>query len=765
MNSKIQNLDDFLALLNGVRRSRDGQYTSLCPGHADTNPSLSITQKDDRILINCFAGCSLDDILTPLSLKPSDLTLRRNGSETKLGQYTPAKNTEIVKHPHEKPRESKLNPYHGTVPPAVEHCGTPETPSALTLDILATAKHLPVSFLQGLGISDAKYQNKPSVQIPYYDAEDNEAAIRYRLHLHGKQRFKWRKGNRVLPYGLDQLDLIKSLGWCLLVEGESDCWTLWYYGLPALGIPGKGTWQPGWAKYLRDIEVFLWEEPDASELPGKVAQDIPDLKVITAHDVKDVSEAHSQEYDIPAYIAKRKAEARPYSQIQKDSQDTEAASLKTEVMPILQSQTDIMDRIGDAYRSLGYGGDLKTPLITYLSATSRLLELRPGAMLAHLLLLAISGAGKSFSWTLTRFLLPENAYVEIHAGSPRVLIYGDFDLKHKVLIYSEADSMPSGEDNPAASALRNLLQDGNLHYEVTVKDNEKGGFKVLSVNKEGPTVLITTSTRHLPDQLRTRIFTHEPPSDPQQVKDALTIQGRIEDGTFTTTRDDGLVAYQLYLQVLAPWHVRVPFASSLAYSIAEKNASPRLQRDFQRILALVKSVAILRHPHRKRDTDGALLAKIEDYGIVYDLLGDTYSATVTGASAKVRELVRCVAELAQDSASVSQSQLTEEMHSNRATISRLVAVARKNKWLVNRESRKGYPADLQIGEALPERTELPYPESLEVFRSVSGCFNPNETLYSTQNEAENAVSEGSVSQLRHLDEPVSPTSSNWQVDL
>ncbi len=61
MSTKIRSLNDFLALLKGVKRVRDGQYSTLCPGHHDTKPSLSVKEADDKILLQCFAGCELND--------------------------------------------------------------------------------------------------------------------------------------------------------------------------------------------------------------------------------------------------------------------------------------------------------------------------------------------------------------------------------------------------------------------------------------------------------------------------------------------------------------------------------------------------------------------------------------------------------------------------------------------------------------------------------------------------------------------------------
>ncbi|MFC1929718.1 hypothetical protein ACFLW6_02470 [Chloroflexota bacterium] len=81
MSARISSLDDFLALLKGVKTGKDGEYKALCPGHNDRRPSLSITEADGKILVKCFAGCGLADILRPLHLEPKDLFL--NGRSPK----------------------------------------------------------------------------------------------------------------------------------------------------------------------------------------------------------------------------------------------------------------------------------------------------------------------------------------------------------------------------------------------------------------------------------------------------------------------------------------------------------------------------------------------------------------------------------------------------------------------------------------------------------------------------------------------------------
>lgn len=50
-------LDEIAHALGG-KRSSDGNWMCRCPAHDDKTPSLSLTEKDGKILWKCFAGCS-----------------------------------------------------------------------------------------------------------------------------------------------------------------------------------------------------------------------------------------------------------------------------------------------------------------------------------------------------------------------------------------------------------------------------------------------------------------------------------------------------------------------------------------------------------------------------------------------------------------------------------------------------------------------------------------------------------------------------------
>ncbi|HEX3658219.1 MAG TPA: hypothetical protein VHV55_20695 [Pirellulales bacterium] len=65
-----------LAKLEDVREPivSGESYRARCPAHADTNPSLSITQGEDgRVLMHCHAGCKNEEILKELDMEESEL--------------------------------------------------------------------------------------------------------------------------------------------------------------------------------------------------------------------------------------------------------------------------------------------------------------------------------------------------------------------------------------------------------------------------------------------------------------------------------------------------------------------------------------------------------------------------------------------------------------------------------------------------------------------------------------------------------------------
>jgi hypothetical protein len=54
-----------------------------CPAHEDSDPSLSIREAENKLLVHCFAGCSVEAICGAMGLKVADLFSEASATESK----------------------------------------------------------------------------------------------------------------------------------------------------------------------------------------------------------------------------------------------------------------------------------------------------------------------------------------------------------------------------------------------------------------------------------------------------------------------------------------------------------------------------------------------------------------------------------------------------------------------------------------------------------------------------------------------------------
>ena len=67
-------IDNLLSRLEKVKQANSDQYVACCPAHKDKSPSLSIkVLPDGKILLHCFAECSIDEVLSSIGLALEDL--------------------------------------------------------------------------------------------------------------------------------------------------------------------------------------------------------------------------------------------------------------------------------------------------------------------------------------------------------------------------------------------------------------------------------------------------------------------------------------------------------------------------------------------------------------------------------------------------------------------------------------------------------------------------------------------------------------------
>lgn len=667
-------------------RLENGHFKASCPvsdhgkGQGDRNPSLAVSEGEDgRVLLKCWAGCPYTDVLAAIDLAVADLFPENGGashSQRGGGGYTPSVNGTYV--------------------------------HTLTLEEYAKAKKLKSEFLRGLGLSDFHYQGRPAVRIPYLDDGGGELCARFRLALEGDNRFRWKKGSKPTLYGLWRLNQAREAGYAVLVEGESDAQTCWYHDIPALGIPGTSNWRNEWAEQLESVEkVYVVVEPDeaAEGLWERLAAS-PLKERLYRVEFEGVKDASALHLDSPDTFAVRFEHALKKATAWLDIAESEAQERTRESWSQCEGLANggsILDRFAEDLRLSGVAGEARTGKLVYLALNSRHLDAK---QLVNVVVKGPSSAGKTFLVEKTLEFYPKDAYIFLTAMSERALAYTDEPLSHRFLVLAEAAGM-SGEFQ--TYLIRSLLSEGRLKYETVEKTGD--GLRPRVIEKEGPTGLVVTTTKtRLHSENETRMLTVTANDSAEHTK-----------AIFAALADEDAVPPDLTRwRALQTWiaggerRVSIPYAKNLAKKVPP--VAVRLRRDFGAILNLIRSHALLHRARRERDDRGRVVATLEDYRVVRDLVADLISE---GAGTTVPAVVRQTVEAARGLLDGSGDEtltiraVSEELELDYQPTHRRVTMALDAGYLKNLEERKGRPARLVMGDSLPEdQPILPEPEEL-----------------------------------------------------
>jgi len=591
-------------------------------------------------------------------------------------------------------------------------------PLGLTLKQYATAKRLSVEFLKELGLADQKYNSAPAVCIPYYGVDGRTLpVVRYRLALEGTKRFAWNKGGKTDLYGLDRLADARKEKWIVIVEGESDCHTLWQHNQPAVGLPGAATFKSEWVAHFKgidDIHVIVEADAGGSTLLKALAKLPTDFRnrisLVRLKDVKDPSELHlnhSDDFDRRFQLALDDAESwAAYEARQRKA----AASEAWEQCETLAMKPDILSALDDSLDRCGVAGERHVTKLLHLAVTSRLLG-RP----VSIALKGPSSGGKSFVMKEVLKHFPPEAYYELTSMSDHALAYSEEDLVHRMLVIYEAEGMSS---DTTSYLVRSLLSEGRIRYETVMKKD--GAMKAVLIDREGPTGLLTTTTKaSLHPENETRLLSllvSDTQAQTRQVMQSLARQAEVPGESLRPTAED-LKPWHALQQWLAatPESVAIPYATILTELIPP--VAVRLRRDLSTLFSLLRAHALLHKATRNR-ADGYVMATVMDYVVVRELVSNSLGAAVgMTVSTETRETVQAVEHLLGDRPSespwVMASAVATRLDLDKSATSRRIRVAIDKGYIVNNETRKFHPMQLVKGESLPkDQTFLPSPEAL-----------------------------------------------------
>lgn len=695
----------------------DGERWAFCPAHDDrSTPNLHVREADDGgVLLHCFAGCSQDEVLDALEergVRRRELFVQDDdaGEVGERGVSLPPGPRATLQPRSEKSGGEQEKALH---PPA-QPPATPAQPC--TLEAYAEAKELPVEFLRELGLSTITYMGRKAVRMPYLTEDGGEGAVRLRLALEkteeGDNRFRWRKGSKPALYGLWRMGRVREAGYVVLVEGESDCHTLWHHGIEALGVPGAANWKEEWSACLDGVEkVYAVIEPDAGgetfreKLTASPAQQ-DRLRLVKLDAAKDVSELHVSS---PARFKEDLRAAFGRAALWTDLQRTESSAAAEEswrACEELARDERILDRFAEALERSGLAGETRAAKLLYLALTSRLLD-----RVASVAVKGPSSGGKTYLVERVLSFFPETAYYALTAMSERTLAYSEEPIKHRFLVIYEAEGM-SGDF--ATYLMRSLLSEGRVRYETV--ESTPQGIKPRLIEREGPTGLILTTTAvRLHPENETRLLSLTVTDTRDQTRSVIRALAK-------RRREEADLSPWLALQEWlgsphAERRVVIPYAEALAELVPP--VAVRLRRDFGVVLNLVRAHAVLHQASRERDREGNIIADPNDYVVIRELVADLVAEGVEATVPKiVRETVEAAKRLLEGSEGdpITTAAVAQELKLDKSAALRRVRAAIDRGHLKNLEDRKGRPARIVAGDPMVGEVEV-----LPGVEKLGGC--------------------------------------------
>ena len=251
--------------------------------------------------------------------------------------------------------------------------------------------------------------------------------------------------------------------------------------------------------------------------------------------------------------------------------------------------------------------------------------------------------------------------------------------------------------------IRSLLSEGRLLYEFVEKT--KHGMRPRLIEKPGPTGLITTTTSaRLHPENETRLLSLSSKDDKNQTEAVIRALAEGASGERGDKPTNFAKWHALQRWILAgECRVVVPFAVGLGKLIPP--IAVRLRRDFSLLLSLIKAHALLHRKTRAADERGRVVATLEDYTAVRDLIADLFAE---GIEATVPETVRQTVEAVKTlgGVDVSLTVVAAKLQLDKNPTHHRVRKAIERGFLVNNETAKGRPLKLAIGDPIPDTTEI-----------------------------------------------------------
>ena len=300
---------------------------------------------------------------------------------------------------------------------------------------------------------------------------------------------------------------------------------------------------------------------------------------------------------------------------------------------IVLTHLHLLRQLADACAFYGVAGERKNVCLLYLALTSRLLD-EP----ISITIKGESSAGKSYVLDRVLWLFPKKAYWVLTGMSPQALFYTKESFAHRTVVITERPGMKKAE-----YTIRTLQSERRISFATV--GGPGGNQEPMTIEKEGPTNFITTTTDAVADvQNETRLWPLMADETAEQNARVLKMQGKELEGRVPSRSEASALKVAHAMQyLLEPKRVVIPYGGWLAERMPTD--AIRIRRDFPRLGAAIRAMALLHQYQRGEDKKGRLVATVADYAMVRALLADTFDSSLQPINPKTRELVKVVREI------------------------------------------------------------------------------------------------------------------------
>jgi energy-coupling factor transporter ATP-binding protein EcfA2 len=214
-----------------------------------------------------------------------------------------------------------------------------------------------------------------------------------------------------------------------------------------------------------------------------------------------------------------------------------------------------------------------------------------------------TSSGKSSLIETITSAFPDDIKMAFTATSERFFLYLNRPIHNKILTIFEINGAT------ALPFLKTFITEGKASIGSVVKI--RGELHPVEIQKDtrGLVLITTTTKQNIDEETANRGFVLEIETPPELVKQILKQKQALKPPNFKVL--------QILFKLLEPASVEIPYLQSLAERFAYDK--PRRLRDFDKIVSLIKSHALLYQHQRSRNERGEIIASIDDYRAIYNL--------------------------------------------------------------------------------------------------------------------------------------------------